>query len=70
MSLSTAMKSIPIMINNTNLSNTSVLPGEQYSVIHQLFDPSTSPPNTFMFNLKKRISVYNDFINDAIRKSE
>lgn len=69
MSLSTTPKSIPIMINN-NLSATTVLPGEQYSLIHQLFDPSTSPPNTFMFNLKKRMSVYNDFINDAIRKSE
>jgi hypothetical protein len=44
---------------------------EQYALTQQLFDPfSSSPPNSFISNLKRRMSVYEFFMKDAIRNSE
>ena len=44
---------------------------EQYGLTQQLFDPfSSSPPNLFMSNLKRRMSVYEFFMKEAIRNSE
>ena len=44
---------------------------EQYGLTQQLFDPfSSSPPNSFISNLKRRMSVYEFFIKEAIRNSE
>jgi len=53
---------------------TAKIPIIQYQcgLTQQLFDPSfsSSPPNLFISTLKKRISAYDFFINEAIRKSE
>lgn len=56
----------PIKIPNEIKNKT-----EQYGLTQQLFDPfSSSPPNSFMSKLKKRMSVYEFFMKDAIRNSE
>ena len=56
----------PIAITNEIQSKT-----EQYGLTQQLFDPfSSSPPNLFMSNLKRRMSVYEFFMKEAIRNSE
>jgi hypothetical protein len=56
----------PIKITNEIQNKT-----EQYGLTQQLFDPfSSSPPNSFMSNLKRRMSVYEFFMKDAIRNSE
>ena len=56
----------PIAITNEIQNKT-----EQYGLTQQLFDPfSSSPPNSFMSNLKRRMSVYEFFMKEAIRNSE
>ena len=56
----------PIAIPNEIQNKT-----EQYGLTQQLFDPfSSSPPNSFMSNLKRRMSVYEFFMKEAIRNSE
>ena len=56
----------PITITNEIQNKT-----EQYGLTQQLFDPfSSSPPNSFMSNLKRRMSVYEFFMKEAIRNSE
>jgi hypothetical protein len=57
---------IPIRINNDTQSKS-----EQYGLTQQLFDPfSSSPPNSFISNLKRRMSVYEFLMKDTMRKSE
>lgn len=43
----------------------------EYSLKENLFDPSkSSPPNEFMNKLQLRMTIYNSFIKDDIRKIE
>lgn len=56
----------PLKVENEMQDKTA-----QYGLTQQLFDPfSSSPPNTFMTNLKRRMSVYDFFIKEATRNSE
>lgn len=68
--MSAELKTQPILINN-QMQLCSNDKTEQYGLTQQLFDPSSSsPPNSFMSKLKRRMSVYEFFIKEAIRKSE
>ena len=64
--ISATVKPIPIIINQVKTQNE-----EQYSLNQQIFNPfSSSPPNGFISKLKRRMSIYNLFINEDNRKSE
>lgn len=67
------MSSQAIQIKKATPVVTSIIPiiQNQCGLTQQLFDPfSSSPPNPFISTLKKRISAYDFFMNEAIRKSE
>jgi hypothetical protein len=43
----------------------------EYSLKENIFDPSkSSPPNEFLLKLQLRMSIYNSFTKEEIRKSE
>lgn len=60
---------LPVIINKPVNSREKI--EKYYGLTQQVFDPfSSSPPNSFIVNLKMRLAVYDLFMNDAIRKSE
>lgn len=64
----TFKKSQPILIPTVEKNKYLT---EQYGLTNQIFDPfSSSPPNLFISKLKKRMSTYDLFTNEANRKSE
>ena len=64
-------KSSIIQISPSSPTEKKEKPEKQYSLNENVFDPSKgSPPNEFLLKLKLRMTIYNSFIKDEIRKSE